>query len=252
MKASTLSLNIARAGLCLLLAWASGASAAPYKWVDSEGRVTYGDRPPAGSDAQRMDGAGFGAGAGPRQAAATGGPNTLPAGLQRAVERHPVALYTGRNCQPCDEARAHLAARGVPYSEFTITQDADLDVFKQQGFTQMRIPALKVGNEREVGFEAGAWNRLLDSAGYPEKSALPKGYVQTPPAPLASSGAGTTGAGSTGSGSAAGGPQAAGTPGAGQGTAGTSAANARPGEQPSGASVLQALPLIDSRSPIRF
>jgi hypothetical protein len=35
------------------------------------------------------------------------------------------------------------------------------------------------------GFNAGAWNQALDSAGYPQHSELPKGYRFAIPRPLA-------------------------------------------------------------------
>ncbi|OWW20000.1 hypothetical protein AYR66_11305 [Noviherbaspirillum denitrificans] len=46
------------------------------------------------------------------------------------------------------------------------------------------MPLLVVGNFRERAFEAGAWNNVLTTAGYPETSKLPKSY-RNPPATAA-------------------------------------------------------------------
>src|ERR1700692_5159726 len=45
--------------LCaVLLAWSGLAAAVVYKWVDSQGKVQYGDRPPDGVHAEIVEGLG--------------------------------------------------------------------------------------------------------------------------------------------------------------------------------------------------
>jgi hypothetical protein len=45
--------------LCaVLLAWSGLASAVVYKWIDSQGKLQYGDRPPDGVHAQIVEGLG--------------------------------------------------------------------------------------------------------------------------------------------------------------------------------------------------
>jgi hypothetical protein len=45
--------------LCaVLLAWSGLASAVVYKWIDAQGKVQYGDRPPDGVHAQIVEGLG--------------------------------------------------------------------------------------------------------------------------------------------------------------------------------------------------
>src|SRR5271167_4237914 len=45
--------------LCaVLLAWSGLASAVVYKWVDAQGKVQYGDRPPDGVHAEIVEGLG--------------------------------------------------------------------------------------------------------------------------------------------------------------------------------------------------
>jgi len=48
-----------RLWLCVaLLAWSGMASAVVYKWVDAQGKVQYGDRPPDGVHAELVEGLG--------------------------------------------------------------------------------------------------------------------------------------------------------------------------------------------------
>jgi hypothetical protein len=45
--------------LCaVLMAWSTLASAVVYKWVDAQGKIQYGDRPPDGVHAEVVEGLG--------------------------------------------------------------------------------------------------------------------------------------------------------------------------------------------------
>jgi len=109
----------------------------------------------------------------------------LPYELRITGGKFPVVLYTAPKCTPCESARHHLAARGIPYAEKTIVTTADLDALKTRGLGENSFPALTVGREKSVGYEAGAYDRLLTIAGYPTASRLPVGYRQAAAEPLA-------------------------------------------------------------------
>jgi glutaredoxin len=96
-----------------------------------------------------------------------------------------VRLYTTRECPACDAARAQLIHRGVPFDERTLRSEADSAAFRRMGFTDLRMPALSVGRERTQGHTADEWNLLLDAAGYPKTSMLPRGWRPAPAQPLA-------------------------------------------------------------------
>ena len=220
----------------------SAAFAAPYKWIDENGRVVYGDRPPAssarpvGASATGAKGgagaqsaprtssgdargaadptaAGVGPTSGPGGAASAaldgpagsaaavsgntsvaGGnassataaslPATAPASLKQAATQFPVVLYTGADCAPCTTARDHLIRRGIPFSERRLGSAADVDAFRKLGFAEMTVPAFSVGREKQTGYERGAWDRLLDAAGYPKTSAMPSGWRPAAAEPL--------------------------------------------------------------------
>jgi glutaredoxin len=156
--------------LALLLLAAAAAQAQLYKSVGPDGKITYSDSPP--SSAARVE----------SKALPLGGANTadMPFELSAAVKGHPVTLYTTKNCIPCDEGRKLLSERGVPFSEKTVNSGEDIAQFRKTG-GDSQLPLLMVGRNKESGFEAGAWNSALTSAGYPESSKLPKSYRNPPP-----------------------------------------------------------------------
>lgn len=154
-----------------LLSALAGPVAAQFKWVGPDGKVTYSDLPPP-------------AGVQSASALPSSGPRTddgaLPAALRAAASRHPVTLYGTPDCMPCQQARAHLTKRGIPFAEKTVSSTADAAAFKRSGFADNSFPALGVGRARSVGFESNEWDRLLDAAGYPKTSVLPASYRHAP------------------------------------------------------------------------
>jgi glutaredoxin len=157
----------------LLLLAAATAQAQLYKSVGPDGKVIYSDSPP--SSATRVE----------TKALAVRGASTadMPFELAEAMKSHPVTLYTSRNCVPCDEGRKMLSERGIPFGEKTVNSGEDVSQFRKMG-GESQLPLLVVGRNKERGFESGAWNTALTSAGYPESSKLPKSY-RNPPAEAA-------------------------------------------------------------------
>lgn len=172
----------------VLLAVAAMAApvAAQYKWRTAEGTTVYSDVPPP-SGARLMND--WSNDADDRPVVATAGasasPNPeLPYELKVVTGKFPVVLYTAPDCTPCSAARQHLSARGIPFSERTISTTADFEAFKTRGFSENSFPALTVGREKTVGFESGAYDRLLTAAGYPRSSKLPANYRQAAAEPM--------------------------------------------------------------------
>jgi glutaredoxin len=166
MKFKNLLLSVLGASLLSL-----GVTAhATYKWVGVDGKITYSDIPPP-VEGKLLRGP---SGAPPQPAAE--GDSGLPYALKQAVAKYPVVLYSANDCAPCKSAREVLTKRGVPFSEKLITSGTDAEQFKKLGFTDLTMPSIMVGKEKSVGFEASAYDRLLDSAGYPRSSVLPSTY----------------------------------------------------------------------------
>lgn len=171
-KASVLALR--RVGCALGCALVASAAFAQYKYVGPDGRITYSDQPPP-ANARAVEEKKLGA------ASATG--VALPFGLQQAATKYPVTIYTGDKCAPCDEARTYLRNRGIPFAEKTVTSSDDIALLKQQS-PDGTAPVLIVGARKSVGFSQAAWSSLLDSAGYPQTSVLPRDYQNPAPVPL--------------------------------------------------------------------
>ena len=163
-------------GLLALLCAALPAQAL-YKVVGPDGRVTYTDRPPAGTQPQQVTPMAPGARGGQSAAAA------LPTELRQAAARYPVTLYVVANCPPCETARSLLRERGVPYSEKLVASNEDADALQRIAGTR-DAPTLTVGAQPLRGYSAEVWNFYLDSAGYPRESRLPAGWRQAPATPV--------------------------------------------------------------------
>ena len=168
---TTTRLNIFLA-ICGLLTAASAF--AQYKYVDANGHVSYSDQPPP-STARDVTQKKLGDTTSPATA--------LPFELQQAASKYPVALYTGDHCAPCDEARAYLRNRGIPFTEKTITSEDDIAAFKRQS-PDGTAPVVDVGGRKAIGFAQSSLSALLDNAGYPATSVLPRDYQNPAPTPL--------------------------------------------------------------------
>jgi glutaredoxin len=168
--------------IALLAAALAGAfclpAAAQYRWTDANGKVHYGDLPPADAKDLRS----LGVRSAPAAAAADANAG-LPFELRRALERAPVVLYTAPDCQPCVPAAALLRERGVPYAERSVTTNEDLQEFRRIT-GGLRLPHVTVGTLSQNGFSPETWNSLLDAAGYPKGSMLPRNYQWAAPQPL--------------------------------------------------------------------
>lgn len=158
---------------------------AQYKWRTAEGTTVYSDVPPP-TGARLMNERAVQQPVPPAADSSDAGSAgvELPYELKLVNAKFPVALYTAPECAPCAAARQHLAARGVPFSEKSIVTSADFDAFKTRGFSENSFPAITVGREKAVGFEAGVYDRLLTAAGYPRTSKLPATYRQAAAEPL--------------------------------------------------------------------
>ena len=149
-----------------LLLGGSATAQQMYKWTGVDGKVNYSDTPPPKSAKQSEVKA-----VGPSNVAT----DNLPYEVAQAVRLNPVTFYTTAPCAACDTARSFLNKRGVPFSEKTVTTAEDIQRLKQAG-GDGTLPLLTVGRAKQIGFENGAWNTLLTSAGYPQVSKLPQGF----------------------------------------------------------------------------
>lgn len=158
-------------GLLALPAIAQGV----YRIVGPDGRVTFSDQPPPAEQARP-------AGA---KNAANNAPSAgqLPYELRQVASRYPVTLYTSKECAPCNSGRNLLNARGIPYTEKTVTTAQDAEAFKRLN-SDGSLPFLTIGGQQIKGYSDGEWAQYLDAAGYAKQSQLPSGYQRPAPTPL--------------------------------------------------------------------
>jgi glutaredoxin len=166
----------------VLLGAACAASAQLYRWTDEKGRVHFTDTPPPPSaknvHRRELDAA---------PAAASG--TTPPYVVQLAAKNYPVTLYTAPDCTPCGIARTLLNQRGVPFREVSVTSERQAEELKK-AVGSLSVPAIRVGASVQKGFEPGAYNALLDAAGYPRAGIVPpRNQAEPKPAPPAAAAA---------------------------------------------------------------
>ncbi len=165
------SLGLLACGLLSLPALAQGV----YRIVGPDGRVTFSDRPPAEAEARP---------AGGNNGASSGGSGAaLPFELRQVSSRYPVTLYTSKECAPCNSGRNLLNARGIPYTEKTVSTPEDGEALKRLN-GDGSLPLLTIGGQQIKGYSDAEWTQYLDAAGYPKQSLLPSSYRRPAPAPL--------------------------------------------------------------------
>ena len=159
---------------CLAVLLAAGGAHAQYRWIDKDGSVKYTDAPPP---------------AWAKDVRQTNVPTAKPAApqvpfeLARLQKDFPVTLYTSPNCKEgCDLARGALNKRGIPFKEVQIWNPETNEELKRVAGAS-EVPTLVVGSSVNRGFEQGAFDALLDSAGYPRAGILPELSQNAPPPP---------------------------------------------------------------------
>ena len=149
--------------VCLgISVFALGVNAQVYRWVDpATGKTVYSDTPPPGT----VKGV---ARSGPSRSAEEKKEEArLTFEMQEAARKYPVVLYTMPDSEFSNQARALLVRRSIPFREAAIETEDDLKAMKNLTGDN-KIPTLYVGRQSVKGFDADAFNRALDLAGYPK------------------------------------------------------------------------------------
>ena len=153
---------------CLLLGSSQLQAQTVYRIVGPDGRVTFSDKPPVtpATKVTAVDNT---------VAANQSGAAALPFELREVVGKYPVTLYTSKSCAPCDSGRSLLIARGVPFTEKTISTAQDAETFQEMSGSAS-LPFFTLGAQHVAGFSSSEWTQYLNAAGYPERSKLPTSY----------------------------------------------------------------------------
>ena len=160
--------------LTLLGAAAIAHAAEMYRWVDEKGVVNYTHYPPP-ANIKNVEQKKFGAN--------TVQTSETPYSVQQAAKNFPVTLYVTDCGELCNNARAHLKKRGIPYTEKNPQKPEEVENFKKLTGGGMEVPLLIVGQLRTIkGYLASEWDAALDQAGYPSTAIPGAKPAAAPPA----------------------------------------------------------------------
>ena len=160
--------------LLVLVLALSGFSAAQadtlYKWVDSQGRVSYHDQPPPEGAGYRVEQKVLGESKKPLEDDA----------LAKIVEKYPVVLYSVPVCGSCDLARLYLEKRKIPFTDKNLENNPELQQTLKKKIGSLSAPVITIGEKVMKGYVESLLEGELDDAGYPkiEKPESAKGAGQ--------------------------------------------------------------------------
>ena len=149
--------------IAILLGLASIAhSAQVYEWVDEKGVKQYTQQPPPPNvknvQQKRLV----------TSVVETRGPSYS---MKQAMKNFPITLYVTECGDPCKAARAHLARRGIPFTEKNPEKADNRESFRKVTGGGMEIPLLLIGDLRTIkGYLESEWDDALDQAGYPSNA----------------------------------------------------------------------------------
>jgi glutaredoxin len=144
--------------LCALLACIPAADAQTiYRWVDGNGRVQYGEKPPPGVQSRPVES---------RINSYSGTPTVSGTTSASAGGTRPeIKLYSTDWCGYCKQARAYLAANRIRYTELDVEKvPAARAEYQRMG--ARGVPVILVGEQRMNGYSEDRLAAMLKAAGY--------------------------------------------------------------------------------------
>jgi glutaredoxin len=151
------NMTVARFLLLIVLITPVLAAAGVYKWTDAQGKVHYSDSPPPETKTQQIN----------VKVNSISGPAVVSTfrDAPTAKSKEKVRLFTTVWCGYCKKAKAHLAAKGVPYDELDVekSEHGRSEYAKLGG---RGVPVILVGSQRMDGFDAAGLDAMLGQAGW--------------------------------------------------------------------------------------
>src|SRR3989344_1342930 len=132
-----------------------------YKWVDSQGRVSYHDQPPPDGAGYRVEEKVFG----------PGNKRKEDDTLAKVAEKFPVVLYAVPDCGSCDLARLYLQKRKVPFTEQNLNINPELQQTLKKKIGSLSAPTIMIGEKVMKGYVESVLEGELDGVGYPKLEA---------------------------------------------------------------------------------
>ena len=129
-----------------------------YKWVDSQGRISYHDQPPPEGAGYRVEEKVLGA----------GNKHKEDDTLAKVAEKFPVVLYSAPDCGSCDIARLYLQKRKVPFTEQNLNTDPETQQALKKKIGSLSAPTIMIGDKIMKGYVESLLEGELDGVGYPK------------------------------------------------------------------------------------
>lgn len=129
-----------------------------YKWVDSQGRISYHDQPPPEGAGYRVE----------EKVLGSGNKHKEDDSLAKVTEKFPVVLYAVPDCGACDLARLYLQKRKVPFTEQNLNTDPELQQTLKKKLGSLSAPTITIGDKIMRGYVESVLEGELDGVGYPK------------------------------------------------------------------------------------
>ena len=149
--------------LPLALLAAADSTAQVFKWTDKDGKVHYGDSPPAEATTKQIT----------VGVQSFGGPAEVdyvsilkrPIKSGAAASRADVVIYSASWCGPCKSAKTWMTSQNIPFTDYDVeTNEQGKRNFQAMG--ARGVPTILVGEQRMTGFSAGNLSAMLKKGGY--------------------------------------------------------------------------------------
>lgn len=127
-----------------------GASAEILKWTDKDGKVHFGDRPPADAVTSVVK----------VKINTYESPNVED--MQDVLNpKDKVVMYSAEWCGVCKKAKKYFKANNIPYKDYDIDKSSKgKKDFKKLG--AKGVPVILVGKKRLNGFSAGSFESIYN------------------------------------------------------------------------------------------
>ena len=138
--------------LALYFLLPAAASAEIYKWLDDQGRVQFGDRPPPEKKLQPVE----------IRVNTYSAPEIAYTPAERGKKSNgtpKVVMYSAQWCGVCKQARSYFKKKRIRYKEYDIDESAEGRA-RYRALKGSGVPIIMVGKSRLNGFSPGHFDRL--------------------------------------------------------------------------------------------
>ena len=138
----------------------TGSAGEIYKWVDEQGHIHYGDKPPQNREVERVD-AEINSISTP-EVSASDFLEAREKNRKKSVSAPAVVMYSTTWCGVCKKARRFFQANNIPFSEYDVEHSergrADYEYVGRGG-----VPIIFVGSKMMRGFSSSRFISMYES-----------------------------------------------------------------------------------------